>query len=198
MSDHLVDLHISGPFADPFSHFLSHKVFKPDVSQRILAWLENTSRWKLVETNFYEQFEFSLLDCCPPKGLGLLRSPFFLRSLGNRLEKLFNTSLDEHPHITAHKLVPGQSIRLHNDFIPGGETHRVLIQLNGGWKTAQGGLLVFFGSDCSEDVRKIFHPRHNSAIGFAISERSYHAVSTIHTGERFTLVYSFSERLAGA
>jgi Rps23 Pro-64 3,4-dihydroxylase Tpa1-like proline 4-hydroxylase len=93
--------------------------------------------------------------------------------------------------VTAHKLVSGQTIRVHNDHRPKGETHRVLVQLNRGWTDAQGGLLLLFGSAAAEDVRRILRPTHGSAISFAISPQSFHAVSTIQRGERYTLVYSF-------
>jgi hypothetical protein len=54
-----------------------------------------------------------------------------------------------------------------------------------------GGFLLFFNRADPADVHRIFLPIHNSLVGFAISPDSNHAVSTIHDGERFTLVYSF-------
>ena len=90
--------------------------------------------------------------------------------------------------------VLGQRIRIHNDYIPGAETHRVLVQLNNGWADDNGGLLVFFNSDDPADIHRAFRPLHNSCVAFAISPSSYHAVSTIHGGERYTLVYSFYQK----
>lgn len=177
----------------PFPYFVSPEALQPDTSQSILAWLETDVPWQLVKTDFYEQFEFSLWDVLLPRGLNFLRSPFFLTSIKKRLEEVFEVGLKDHPDITAHKLIPGQRIRLHNDFIPGAETHRLLIQLNNGWQDENGGLLLFFHSDDPADIHKIFRPQHNSAVGFALTQNSYHAVSTIHAGTRFTLVYSFIE-----
>lgn len=193
MKDSPFDFGIAGLFSNPFGYFLSSQAFRPDLSQKLLDWLEQSSRWNLVTTDFYEQFEFSLLDSCLPRGLNFLCSPPFLTFLSRQIEELFSVELDRCPNITAHKLIPGQTIRLHNDFILGGETHRILIQLNRGWNMSKGGLLIFFNSACSEDIHRIFPPWHNSVVGFAISPRSYHAVSTVHSGVRFTLVYSFSE-----
>ena len=93
--------------------------------------------------------------------------------------------------VTAHKLLPGQTIRVHNDHRPRGETHRLLVQLNRGWDDEQGGLLLLFGSAAADDVRRILRPTHRSATAFEISPKSFHAVSTIRRGERYTLVYSF-------
>ena len=67
----------------------------------------------------------------------------------------------------------------------------MLIQLNRGWDDNQGGILMFFNSQDPADVHRVFPPVHGSVVGFGISEGSNHAVSTIHSGERFTLVFSF-------
>ena len=53
-------------------------------------------------------------------------------------------------------------------------------------------MLMLFGPS-PENLAAIFEPTHRSAFGFEISERSFHAVSTIRDGERFTLVYTFRE-----
>ena len=107
---------------------------------------------------------------------------------------MFSARLSEKIDCTVHKLVPGQRIRIHNDFIPGEETHRLLIQLNRGWHDDQGGFLMLFNSADPSDVHRVLSPSHDSVVGFAISESSNHAVSTIHGGERFTLVFSFYAR----
>ncbi|MEL0254191.1 MAG: 2OG-Fe(II) oxygenase, partial [Novosphingobium sp.] len=71
------------------------------------------------------------------------------------------------------------------------ETHRLLVQFNRGWPFENGGLLMTFASERAEDLAEAFVPMHGSAFAFEISPRSFHAVSTIHNGERFTLVYTF-------
>ena len=40
-------------------------------------------------------------------------------------------------------------------------------------------------------VSRIIEPQNGSVQAFAISPESYHAVSTVHAGHRFTIVYSF-------
>lgn len=178
-------------FSDPFPYAITTRTFDDDVSYSILEWLQAEAPWKLVETNFYEQFEFSLVDADPPSCLRFLTAPIFIASLSTMIEKLFGVSLGERVDVTAHKLIQGQRIRIHNDYIFGGETHRLLIQLNHGWKDEDGGLLMFFNSPEPSDVHKVFRPVHNTAVAFAISSDSNHAVSMIHGSERFTLVYSF-------
>jgi Rps23 Pro-64 3,4-dihydroxylase Tpa1-like proline 4-hydroxylase len=94
----------------------------------------------------------------------------------------------------AHKLLPGQTIRVHNDFIGREETHRAIIQVNRDWTESSGGLLMLFSSPSPDDVMRVVRPLHASGAGFEISPASFHAVSKIHAGERYTLVYSFKRR----
>ena len=181
-------------FSKPFHYIVSPEAFDSEAGHTVLTWLESDAPWELVEADFYEQFEFSVWEAQLPTRLSFLREHAFLAAIKRRIAELFEVDLGRHVDITAHKLVPGQRIRLHNDFIPGAETHRLLIQLNRGWQDDNGGLLLFFNSADPADLHKIFLPVHNSAVGFAITTTSYHAVSTIHAGERFTLVYSFYEQ----
>ena len=181
-------------FSEPFRYLISPEALNPDVSDTVLEWLEAFRPWKLVETDFYEQFEFCLWDIEIPNALSFLRGSCFLAEIKSKMEKLFEITLGDRLDITAHKLIPSQRIRLHNDFIPGAETHRLFIQFNRDWCDKSGGLLVLFNSSDPADIHKVFQPLHNSAFGFAISSASNHAVSKLHAGVRFTLVYSFYEQ----
>jgi|SRR6185295_5818250 len=178
-------------FSDPFPYFTAAEAFGEDVSSAILQWLETEAPWKLVETDFYEQYEISFSGIRLPPYLEFLVGQALVDDLRPKVERIFGTQLGRRIDCTAHKLVPGQRIRIHNDFIPGDETHRLLVQLNRGWPDDQGGFLMLFNSPDPSDVHRVFSPVHNSVVGFAISEDSNHAVSTIHGGERFTLVFSF-------
>jgi Rps23 Pro-64 3,4-dihydroxylase Tpa1-like proline 4-hydroxylase len=178
-------------FTHPFPYFTAVDGFGDHTSGAILDWLEIEAPWALVETDFYEQHEFSLADVSLPPHIAFLSDASFLNDLRSEVERIFAFPLRETVDCTVHKLVPGQRIRIHNDFIPGGATHRVLVQLNRGWHDDQGGFLMFFNSGDPADVHRVLSPVHDSVVGFAISEQSHHAVSLIHEGERFTLVYSF-------
>lgn len=178
-------------FLEPFSYFVSPQALSPELSTELLNWLELDAPWKLVETDFYEQYEFSFFDIKLPSQLSFLTTPEYLSEVKNRVENLFSVKLDDRIDFTAHKLIPGQRIRIHNDYIPGCETHRLLIQLNRGWDDENGGMLIFFNSQNPSDIHKIFRPSHNSSVGFAISPDSHHAVSTIHNSERYTVIFSF-------
>jgi hypothetical protein len=189
-----LNISAASKFVMPFQHFLVPGVLSEKVSLAALEWLERDAPWKLVHADFYDQYEFDLIDARLPDGLHFLNQPWFADQLRADVEGLFSVKLDSRIDVTAHKLITGQRIRIHNDYIPGGETHRLLIQLNRGWRNEDGGLLLFFKSPNPEDVHRVICPVHNNAIGFAISRSSHHAVSTIHAGERFTLVYSFYQK----
>jgi Rps23 Pro-64 3,4-dihydroxylase Tpa1-like proline 4-hydroxylase len=180
--------------AEPFPHFRIEGMLDAEFADAILRWLQSDAPWRLRIESFYEQYEFSLLLDPPARDLRSIVSDKFVDRLRALLSvHLLASSELELVDITAHRLVPGQTIRIHNDHLNGEETHRFLIQLNSGWDLAKGGLLILFASPSPEDVAAIFQPTHRSAFGFEISERSFHAVSTIRDGERFTLVYSFRE-----
>jgi Rps23 Pro-64 3,4-dihydroxylase Tpa1-like proline 4-hydroxylase len=178
----------------PFAHFSLPRVFDPLVSDEILSWLERGAPWRLKIANFYEQYEFSFDDAQLPLEISTIFDSKALQKLRKDLEKSFSALLADRVDITAHKLVPGQRIRIHNDYIPGQESHRILIQLNRGWTQDQGGILMFFKSDNAEDVHSAFLPTHNTSVAFEISPTSLHAVSAINSGERYTIVMSFYRR----
>jgi len=177
--------------AEPFDYFLLPKAFDDKESVCLLNWLETDAPWKLVEADFYTQYEFNIEDVKLPEQIAFLYERYFIDYLIEQFENLFSVRLKTEVDLTAHKLVNGHTIRLHNDFIPGRETHRLLIQLNRNWQDENGGFLLFFNSSAPEDIHRVIHPVHNSSVGFAISPKSNHAVSTVYNGERYTLVYSF-------
>lgn len=174
----------------PFEHLVVPKVMLSN-SIECLTWLEEQAPWALTNAEFYEQYEFSLRHVAVPPILQHLVCPNTLTSLRRQLFRLFGQSLSNCVDITAHKLVCGQTIRIHNDFISDGESHRLLLQLNRGWKPEYGGYLMLFSESEPESLAKMIEPLSGSIQAFHISPHSYHAVSTVHSGERFTIVYSF-------
>jgi len=96
--------------------------------------------------------------------------------------------------VTAHHLLAGGSLTPHCDRAPLKFTHRLLIHLNRGWTGENGGLLCVLDGDPSARKRttqNLILPAHRSAFAFEISSRSFHAVTPVVTGERYTLSYAF-------
>lgn len=178
--------------ATPFPHASIPAILSSFEATAVLSWLTFGAPWRLRTETFYEQYEFSLLNADIPDEIQYLIAPHFIEALRSFLQVSVRAPNHlELVDVCAHKLISGQTIRLHNDFIGNEETHRVLVQLNDGWSVENGGILMLFNSDQPEDVAGAFLPVHGSGFAFEISPRSFHAVSTIRSGERFTLVYTF-------
>jgi Rps23 Pro-64 3,4-dihydroxylase Tpa1-like proline 4-hydroxylase len=186
-----VDLSNKRKFSDPFPHFHLEDAVHPDAETMVLDWLENEAPWSLMQTEFYEQHEVSLLAENLPEQVSFLTSATTIAYLKDHFTQAFGVSFDERANTTAHRLTSTQVIKIHNDYLPGQETHRLLIQLNRFWETTQGGLLILFSQPRPDAATKFVIPKSRSAFGFEISAKSLHAVSTVHSGNRFTIVYSF-------
>lgn len=175
----------------PFPHFSAISVLNNQLEVKLYNWFQSTAEWNLVETDFYEQYEFSLLNIDLPEDLKCLIESDFLNIIENQFTKSFNVEGFKLVDVVAHKLVNSQHIGVHNDFINGEETHRMLIQINPNWKEENGGYLLLFNSSDSKDMAKVVSPINNTAFGFEISKKSNHAVSKIYDFTRFTIVYTF-------
>jgi hypothetical protein len=160
----------------------------------ILNWFIQEAPWELRVESFYEQYECCLLSIDLPNAIRIFVEQDFVDRVRRELVSHLGASgplklID----IAAHHLLTSQTIRIHNDYLGGEETHRFLIQVNQGWSIDNGGLLMLFSSELPDDVEAIIEPTHRSGFGFRICEKSFHAVSTIQKGDRFTLVYTFRE-----
>ncbi len=182
------------PRLEPFRHATCREFLPAALLEETLLWMQKDAPWKLRIASFYEQWELHLSPEILPSQLQELLAPEIITEIERRLIRPIEAGRVRFVEATAHKLVAGQTIRIHNDYLDEGETHRVLFQLNRGWRDEQGGLLMLFGSASPEDVRRIVRPTHGSAFAFEISPTSFHAVSRIAGGDRFTMVYSFSCR----
>jgi Rps23 Pro-64 3,4-dihydroxylase Tpa1-like proline 4-hydroxylase len=178
----------------PFPHLRVTDILRRDDADRVLLWFQEKAPWKLTIADFYEQYEFSLLDSPLEHEIECLIQADVIKTITAELEFSFDlrTKL-ELVEASAHKLMRGQTIRIHNDFIGSEETHRLLIQINAGWELTQGGLLMLFASDAPESLQSVLLPTHGSGFAFEISPSSFHAVSSINSGERYTLVYTFRQ-----
>ncbi|TCM07459.1 cyclophane-containing peptide 2OG-Fe(II) oxygenase YhhC [Sphingomonas sp. PP-CC-3G-468] len=178
---------------EPFPHATAMSALPSSQCEALLDWFEGDAPWRLRIASFYEQWEMHLDAVDMPSAVRSVVSDEVTANLSAGLLVPIGARLPHLTEVTAHKLLPGQTIRIHNDHLEDGETHRILLQLNRGWSDEQGGMLMLFGSAAASDVRRIVRPLHGSSFAFEISSRSYHAVSTIASGERYTLVYSFRD-----
>jgi Rps23 Pro-64 3,4-dihydroxylase Tpa1-like proline 4-hydroxylase len=175
----------------PFPHAVSAHVLPTSLARAVLEWFEVSAPWRLRIESFYEQYELNLHQVELPTEVKPLVSGALIPELKARLLSPLTQQRLVLTEANAHKLLPGQTIRIHNDFIGGDETHRILIQINRNWTDQNGGMLMLFSGPVVDDIARVIRPLHGSGLSFEISPASFHAVSTIHAGERYTLVYSF-------
>ena len=175
---------------EPFPYFTAAASLDQDAVSSLLNWFEGVAFWKLVQTDFYEQHELDWDGDASQTPLAFLTNQSFLENVRKDAGKLFGLSFSDRVEWTVHKLVPGQRIRIHNDLLAGGETHRVVLHINRRWSLSHGGFLMFFNSADPMDVHRVLMPQNGSLVGFEISEKSSHAVSLVLDGERFAIVYS--------
>ena len=178
---------------EPFPYFYSSSALQNSYDLKVVNWLSHSVEWDLVETDFYEQHEFNLLTKNLPLELEFLKSKETTDLIEEKFKSIFKIESFDLVGIVAHKMVTGQHIGIHNDFINGEETHRLVIHFNPQWSEENGGFLILFNSSNASDISKVINPTANFAFGFEISERSHHAVSRIYNFTRHTIVYTFKE-----
>lgn len=191
MLDTCFDLDLVKVEREPFPHFSIGSVLPSVTIANLFDWFQKTDSWMLVETDFYEQYEFSLLHVELPDHLKFLIADATLLYIEQQYIHKFGVTSLAFVDVVAHKLVNEQRIGVHNDFIGNEETHRMVLHINPLWKEENGGLLLLFNSSKAEDLSKIIKPLDNTVFGFEISRCSHHAVSRIYDYTRYTIVYTF-------
>ena len=187
----VVDLSSARLETDPFPFSVVPEALCNDVEQATLSWFERAAPWNLTEESFYSQYEFDMRDVELPSDIAELASGKTVAAMRELISELFQRKLRSTVDMTAHRLTAGQRIRIHDDYLEGGETHRLILQLNRGWAAGDGGHLLLFAGREPEDVRVVLAPVSKQALIFEISHRSHHAVSKVVRGERYSIVYSF-------
>lgn len=181
--------------AQPFPHLEFHNFHDLQVADSLLSWLESEAAWqprKLDGFGGYADIALSVGDLPPAQSFLLL--PEYLSSLRSQMARHFEIERDGYVRVTAHRILPGGSLQPHCDSSHIRFTHRLLVQLNRGWTLDAGGLLCLHdGAPSTRPDGKVksILPTHNSAFAFEISDRSFHSVSRVLSGERYTLSYTF-------
>ena len=181
---------------EPFNHVLIKHAVKKKHARPLLKWFETGVEWEFKsQEGFYDLYAIDVTKQQLPDNLNIILSPDFIKYLRRHMEKLFCTRLSEQVEVQATKMVSGNHLRFHTDFDNDiGQSHRLLIQINRGWSIDNGGILFMRDSPNKEtpsNSLKYYLPFHGSSIAFEISEKSYHAVSPVKEGDRYTLTFSF-------
>jgi hypothetical protein len=183
--------------SEPFHHFTIRSLFSDDkMLKRLGLWLHNFTEWDLEIGRFYQQYGFDLSahplcdEACE------LTSPHAVKSLLEICERAFGEIFFPAVTFTAHKLVPKQHIDIHTDASSSHttQTHRLVVQVPGP-KPVEGGDLMLFSSRESIIPVQKYKPAPNSTFGFQFGPKSFHAVSPVILGIRYSLIISFKASL---
>jgi hypothetical protein len=178
----------------PYHHIFVAEVFNAGFAEALARELEEL-QWTLSTTEFYEQYEISLLDTdqlFESTAVDSLREI----ALNREFVTLIGTIADQGPlevvDVSCHRMIAGQQIGIHNDFESGADVCRFTVHLNPGWTVADGGLFVTFSAEYSKAPTAVYLPTMNSAMLFEVSPTSFHAVTPVLASHpRYSIVISF-------
>jgi hypothetical protein len=167
--------------AQPYPHLYLRNVLAPGQAQSVAREMAMLP-WRLAETDFYEQYEMSLLDC-ETETLGAtlrgFREAVMSDGFARWLEQVTQLPALRVGDIACHKSVRGQQIGIHTDHSAEAEACRLTLHFNAGWQLEEGGLFVTFSDHTPASAQAAYSPELNSAILFKISERSFHCVTPL-------------------
>lgn len=183
--------------AQPYRHIVIPEVFGTTFAEAVARESEGLA-WSLSTTEFYEQYEVSLIDTEQPfssTALDALREVALSPSFAEFVSTMTGQGQLEVVDVACHRCTTGQQIGIHNDYYPEGEVCRFTIHLNSGWTIYDGGLFVTFASEDRVAMTAAYLPAMNSGLLFEISPTSFHAVTEV-TGSRprYSIVISFRHR----
>lgn len=174
---------------EPFPHFAVPNFVDRDLGDSLLEWFETDAQW-----GTYNGDGFCVRESNLQLQLKELVSGSFSEYLSSEVARVFGAKLSNRVDVTAHRLSAPRHIGIHTDYGRTKQTHRLVVQINRGWKAEWGGLLLFLSSRApgeSTDQDRVFVPHHCCAMCFELSPRSFHAVSPISCGVRYTLCFAF-------
>jgi hypothetical protein len=166
----------------PYPFFTSESAFSPAVCAQLEGLFAQDLPWLAHGGSFYE-----VRNCDVTERM----TPGLLPALAERTRTLTGLPLTQQVAVTAQTMAPGQRIGVHTDRpLAGWEAARVVVQLNRGWRPADGGVLRAHDDAAGTRVCASQAPRFNSAFGFVMHPGSYHSVTETARPRR-TLVFNF-------
>ncbi|MEL7043197.1 MAG: cyclophane-containing peptide 2OG-Fe(II) oxygenase YhhC [Pseudomonadota bacterium] len=179
----------------PFAHAAHGEAISAELADELLNWFEVGAKWTFKEIeDFYNIHTLNMLHQEIPNSLQELVSKETFEKIKSRVEYIYKCRLSGEIDVQAQKMVSGNRIGIHTDYGDVGQSHRVLVQLNRGWRERDGGIFIVLEDEKAlnkNGTQKYYMPIHRFGYSFEICENSFHAVSNVNSGERYTLMYSF-------
>lgn len=176
---------------EPFKHCHAQGIVATETESALLSWLEGIPEWRHKVESFYEHYGLDLASVDQCDASALLCSRPYLFVLKKWMEDWFDVKLSSNIRIWAHWLRPGNGIGVHNDNTPG--EFRFVLQLNSGWDISHGGLTLLASGKKPLKIEKAIPPISNTALAFRTDALSYHAVTEVLDGNRYSIVFVFRE-----
>ena len=173
----------------PYLHLRLYPVLDSDDASRVLCWLQQTDAWRRDVRSFAPHDSFALTPAAVPPEAEQAVSPHLLRELRSVLQSRLGVALKPYSLVEAHRTTEQDHIGLHTD--EGVNEVRVALNLKSGWTESHGGILSLQDRPVGPRKRVEYCPFHNSATAFRTTATSYHRVSPINGGRRYTLLYRF-------
>ena len=181
-------------FSEPFPHFVCPEFLDAATADALLAWLD-ARPWRSVGLDGYDGYcDMPLTASNLPEALSGVVAPAFHIQLRQIMAQFFPIDSSGHVRATAHRILAGGALSPHTDVSHIRFTHRLLVQLNREWNPECGGLLCLHAGNphASQELPlKTVPPMHRSGFAFEISPRSFHSVTPVLHGQRYTLSYTF-------
>jgi hypothetical protein len=181
------------PRSTPFTHFLRLDAADADAASATLDWLEESDPWIVRVGPNHHFYELMLREVPPPRTASLLFRESW-EEVRAECSRAFGIEFHS-PTLAIHKMQPGCHVPVHTDYGTNDVSHRFIIHLNRGWEESNGGFLFLLDAEHRHEFHedhRYYLPQHRLGVGFEVSARSYHSVSEVLAGTRYTLCYSLT------
>ncbi|MFE2302487.1 2OG-Fe(II) oxygenase [Streptomyces sp. NPDC059445] len=182
---------------DPFRHATGQNMLSNEDAERILNWLKVTDEFIPRNEEFYRSSAFHIGPQNSPACWKDVFSSAMVSTIRLQVQELFKVALRPDVYISANCYRAGQGTLIHTDYQPPGKrdefytTHRLILYLNSAWDESDGGRLGLFRSAADTTPVATVDPISNSGVALEIRPNSFHAVSAIHGGERYSINFTF-------
>ena len=186
-------------YNDPFRFWHVSGMLPASKHHALKMWLEQREAWQPVDGGFYCADVFGITDDrhVPATLHGCLgrAGHAWLEAFASRL---FGELMQLHGPIVLHRMQDGQGVGIHSDHpLAGEETHRIVLTVCRQQQSGVGGHFVLLGGTHPQDARALIPLHGNNAIAFRLDDVSYHAVTSVRAGRRFSVVMSFRRHADG-
>lgn len=183
----------------PFPHGHLNGVFSEDLALLLGEWLRSGSHeWKFVDEPNIRVRTFYWDSEGAPDPVADHLTIDLMQDIRRRCEALVGCRLEPVFRVSGNVQLPGDGSLVHTDFFgartdhPFFFTHRLIVYLSPDWQPAHGGVLGLFEAIDGKPA-EILNAQFNTGVFLKMTENSFHAVSAIRAGSRYTMVFSFVE-----